>query len=70
MGGFQGQATDVDIQAKEILRIREELDSILAYHTHQPLEKVKADTERDFFMTGTQARDYGIIDEVVAKKKG
>lgn len=69
IGGFQGQATDVDIQAREILRIREELDSILSFHTQQPLEKVKADTERDFFMTGAQARDYGIIDEVVAKKK-
>jgi len=69
IGGFQGQATDVDIQAREILRIREELDSILSFHTQQPLEKVKADTERDFFMTGTQARDYGIIDEVVSKKK-
>jgi ATP-dependent Clp protease protease subunit len=70
MGGFQGQATDVDIQAREILRIREDLDTILAKHTGQPLKKVQADTERDFFMTGQQAKEYGIIDEVVTKKRG
>lgn len=70
IGGFQGQATDVDIQAREILRIREELDTILAKHTRQPFQKVQADTERDFFMTGIQAKEYGIVDEVVAKKLG
>jgi ATP-dependent Clp protease protease subunit len=68
MGGFQGQATDIDIHAREILRMREELNTILANHTGQPLERIQVDTERDFFMTGEQAKDYGIIDEVVAKK--
>lgn len=68
MGGFQGQASDVDIQAKEILRMREELNKILAFQTHQPLEKIVKDTDRDFFMTGEQAKAYGIIDEVVEKR--
>ena len=68
IGGFQGQATDVDIQAKEILRMREELNKIMAKHTNQPLEKIRADTERDFYMTGYQAKEYGIIDEVVEKR--
>lgn len=67
LGGFQGQATDIDIHAKEILRMREELDSILVKHTNQPLEKIKKDTDRDFFMNGQQAKEYGIIDEVIAK---
>ena len=69
MGGVQGQATDIDIQAREILRMREELDDILAHHTKQPLDKIKSDTERDFFMTGEQAKEYGIIDEVVTQKE-
>lgn len=68
MGGFQGQATDVDIQAKEILRLREELNRILSKHTQQPLEKISADTERDFYMNGQQAKEYGIIDEVVVQR--
>jgi len=68
MGGFQGQASDVDIQAKEILRVREELNRILCSHTQQPLEKIEKDTDRDFFMTGEQAKAYGIIDEVVVKR--
>jgi ATP-dependent Clp protease protease subunit len=67
LGGFQGQATDIDIHAREILRMREELDSILMKHTQQPLDRIRADTERDFFMSGQQAREYGIIDEVIAK---
>ena len=67
MGGFQGQATDIDIHAKEILRMREELDSILVHHTHQPTERIRTDTERDFFMSGEQAQEYGIIDEVITK---
>ncbi len=67
LGGFQGQATDIDIHAKEILRMREELDSILVHHTQQPLERIRTDTERDFFMSGHQAREYGIIDEVIMK---
>lgn len=68
MGGFQGQATDIDIHAREILRMREELNEILAKHTGQSLERLQVDTERDFFMTGEQAKKYGIIDEVVTKK--
>jgi len=68
MGGFQGQATDVDIQAREILRLREELNAILAKHTLRPLEKIQTDTERDFYMNGHQAREYGIIDEVVIQR--
>jgi ATP-dependent Clp protease protease subunit len=67
LGGFQGQATDIDIHAKEILRMREELDSILVKHTQQPPERIRTDTERDFFMSGHQAREYGIIDEVIMK---
>ncbi len=68
MGGFQGQATDVDIQAKEILRLREELNRIMSKHTNQPLERIQADTERDFYMNGQQAKEYGIIDEVVIQR--
>jgi ATP-dependent Clp protease, protease subunit len=68
MGGFQGQATDVDIQAKEILRLREELNRILVKHTNQSLERIQTDTDRDFYMTGPQAREYGIIDEVVSHR--
>lgn len=68
LGGAQGQATEIDIQAREILRIREELAKILAKHTGQPIEKVHKDTERDFFMSGQQARDYGIIDKVIEKR--
>jgi ATP-dependent Clp protease protease subunit len=68
MGGFQGQASDVDIQAREILRLREELNAILVRHTSQTLERIQADTDRDFYMTGSQAREYGIIDEVVIQR--
>ena len=68
MGGFQGPATDVDIQAREILRLREELNSILVQHTGQAVEKIQKDTDRDFYMTGPQAREYGIIDEVVVER--
>lgn len=68
MGGFQGQATDIDIHAREILRMREELDQILVKHTRQPVEKVHQDTERDYFMDGEQAREYGIIDKVITKR--
>ena len=68
MGGFQGQATDVDIQAREILRLRGELNSILARHTSQSLERIQVDTERDFYMTGHQAKEYGIVDEVVIQR--
>ncbi len=68
MGGFQGQASDVDIQAREILRLREELNRILAKHTSQLLDKIQADTDRDFYMTGHQAKEYGIVDEVVIQR--
>jgi len=68
MGGFQGQASDVDIQAKEILRLREELNRIMARHTSQPLERIEADTDRDFYMGGHQAKEFGIIDEVVIQR--
>ena len=67
-GGFQGQSTDIAIQAKEILRMRERLDEIISSHSHQPIEKVRSDTERDFYMDGAAARDYGIIDEVIMSR--
>ena len=70
MGGFQGQATEIDIHAREILRVREELNSILAKHTKQTIDKIQQDTERDFFMDGKQAKEYGLIDEVVMHHKG
>lgn len=69
LGGVQGQATDIDIQAKEILRVREELSQILARHTGQSIEKIRKDTDRDFFMTGEQAKEYGIIDVVIEKRR-
>ncbi len=68
MGGTRGQATDIKIQAEEILRMREELNKILAKHTGQLLERIAADTERDYFMSAEQARTYGIIDQVVDKR--
>lgn len=70
MGGFQGQATDIEIQAREILKMRETLDHILVRHTGQPREKIRLDTERDFFMTGDEAREYGLIDEVIFSRDG
>ena len=68
LGGFQGQATDVDIQAREILRMREELNNILVRHTGQSLKRIEKDTDRDFFMTGKQAQEYGLVDEVIASR--
>ncbi len=68
LGGFQGQATDIGIHAKEILRMRESLNEILAKHTGKKLEDITADTERDFFMDSVTARNYGIIDEIVERK--
>jgi ATP-dependent Clp protease protease subunit len=68
LGGFQGQATDIDIQAREILRLKDELNQILANLTGQPMEKITADTERDYYMTGDQARQYGIVDEIIVKR--
>jgi ATP-dependent Clp protease protease subunit len=69
MGGFQGQATDVEIHAREILRTKDILNEILARHTGQPFDKVRADTDRDFFMSGEEAKDYGIVDEVIQGMK-
>ena len=68
LGGFQGQATDIDIQAREILRLKDELNQILAHITGQTIEKITADTERDYYMTGDQARQYGIVDEIIVKR--
>jgi len=68
MGGFQGQATDIDIQAKEILRLKDELNRILAKLTGQPFEKIQADTERDYYMSSEQAKEYHIIDEIISKR--
>jgi ATP-dependent Clp protease protease subunit len=65
MGGFQGQATDIEIHAREILKMKESLNSILSNHTARSLEKIQADTERDFFMSGQEAKEYGIVDEVI-----
>jgi ATP-dependent Clp protease protease subunit len=64
-GGTQGQATDIQIQAKEILRMREELDRIISHHTGQPLERVEKDSDRDFFMSPEEAKEYGLVDEVI-----
>jgi ATP-dependent Clp protease protease subunit len=66
LGGFQGQATDIDIHAREILSLRDRLNGILAYHTGQPIEKIAEDTERDNFMSGEDAAAYGLIDEILA----
>jgi ATP-dependent Clp protease protease subunit len=69
LGGFQGQATDIDIHAKEILRTRDQLNEMWAKHTGKPLDKIKEDTERDYFMSPDEACAYGIIDEVITHKK-
>ncbi len=68
-GGFQGQASDIAIQAKEVLRIRESLNEILVRHTHQAKEKIQADIERDFIMTAAEAKDYGLIDNIIASRR-
>ena len=68
LGGFSGQATDVDIHAREILRTRDNLNQLLGKHTGQPIERIKNDTERDYFMSPVEAKEYGIIDEVIAHK--
>ena len=69
LGGFQGQATDIHIHAKEILRMKSDLNQILAFHTGQTVEKVEADTERDYFLSGEDAKLYGLIDSIVEKKE-
>ena len=68
MGGFQGQATDIEIHTKEILRMKGALNDILALHTGQPIERIRQDTERDFFMSGDEAKNYGIINEVLKER--
>jgi ATP-dependent Clp protease protease subunit len=68
LGGVQGQATDIDIQAREILRMRETINGILVHHTGQSMENIRRDTDRDFFMSPEQAREYGLIDEVILKR--
>ncbi|MCK9229713.1 MAG: ATP-dependent Clp endopeptidase proteolytic subunit ClpP [Syntrophales bacterium] len=68
MGGSQGQATDIGIQAKEILRLREELNIILSKHTGQPVKRIEKDTDRDYFMTSREACEYGIVDQVIEKR--
>jgi ATP-dependent Clp protease protease subunit len=68
MGSFTGQASDVDIQAREILRLREELNNILARHTGQPLERIAQDTDRDYYMSGEEAQAYGLVDQVITQR--
>jgi len=69
LGGFQGQATDIDIHAKEILRTRDKLNELLARHTGQPLDRIRNDTERDYFMGPLESKEYGLIDDVITHKK-
>jgi ATP-dependent Clp protease, protease subunit len=69
MSGLAGQATDIDIHAKEILRLRESMNGILAKHTGQPMERIEKDVERDYIMTAGQAKDYGIVDQVITRKE-
>ncbi len=69
IGGFHGQATDVEIHAKEILKMKESLNNIMAKHTGQPFDKIQVDTERDFFMSGKEAKEYGLVDDVIATLK-
>jgi len=68
-GGVQGQASDISIQAKEILRMRDRLNEILALHTGKPIEAIAKDTDRDFFMSAAEARDYGVVDDVVKSRR-
>ena len=68
LGGFQGQATDIDIHAKRILKIKDKLNQILSENTNQPLEKIKVDVERDYFMEASEALEYGLIDKVIERK--
>ncbi len=70
LGGYQGQATDIEIHAREILKIREQLNGILAHHSGQPIERIQQDTERDNFMSGTEAAEYGLIDQVLESRSG
>lgn len=69
MGGFQGQATDIEIHAREILKMKDTLNKIISTHTGQTLKKIQADTDRDFFMSGQEAKEYGVVDEVISSIK-
>ncbi|MCC6208827.1 MAG: ATP-dependent Clp endopeptidase proteolytic subunit ClpP [Gammaproteobacteria bacterium] len=69
LGGFQGQATDIDIHAREILRVRDRLNEIMAKHTGQPMDRIRVDTDRDFFMSGTEAVEYSLIDKVLTSRQ-
>jgi ATP-dependent Clp protease protease subunit len=69
MGGFQGQASDIEIQAKEILRMKETLNAILKNHTGKSLKQIQKDTDRDYFMSGVEAKDYGIVDHVIRNRE-
>jgi ATP-dependent Clp protease protease subunit len=69
LGGTKGQAVDIDIQAKEILRLRESLNKILAYHTGQPVERIARDTDRDFYMSADKAVEYGLVDSILEKRE-
>jgi len=68
LGGARGQATDIEIHARDILRTKDQMNRILAERTGQPLDKIRNDTERDYFMTADEARDYGIVDQVIAQR--
>ena len=68
LGGAQGQVSDIEIQTKELLKIKKKINEILTYHTNQPLERIEKDTDRDFFMTGDEAKAYGVVDEVIKKR--
>lgn len=69
LGGFQGQATDIDIHAREILRVRDRLNEIMEKHTGQPMDRIRVDTDRDYFMSGTEAVEYGLIDKVLSSRQ-
>ncbi|MBK9132501.1 MAG: ATP-dependent Clp endopeptidase proteolytic subunit ClpP [Gammaproteobacteria bacterium] len=69
LGGFQGQATDIDIHAREILRVRDRLNQIMEKHTGQPMDRIRVDTDRDYFMSGTEAVEYGLIDKVLSSRQ-
>ena len=68
LGGARGQATDIEIHARDILRTKEQMNRILAERTGQPLEKIRADTERDYFLTADEAKDYGLVDQVISQR--
>ena len=68
LGGAQGQASDIEIQAKEILYIKKRLNEIITHHTGQPFDRISEDTERDFYMSSTEAKEYGIIDDIIRRE--